>query len=125
MRTVESREAGLLLRVELFTMDSGLITCVMGMVTKSLSMDLSTRGNGPETKQMVKENWFMQIKMYMMVNGLTIKLMEKEYTRMLMAPFIMVTGIMTRSMASARSRGMTERSTKASTRTETKMEKVN
>jgi len=74
------------------TLDSGLINSVMDKAHKFGLMVVGMKANGEMTKQMVLENWPMQMVTFMKETGSTIKPKAKVLTRTQTVPSMMETG---------------------------------
>jgi hypothetical protein len=86
------------LRMALFIQESGKVMHDMDMVYKSGLMVPSTKVIGKMEKQMVKENSFMSMEIFMKVNGVMIKQVDMEFTYIIMVPNMKVNGLTIISM---------------------------
>jgi hypothetical protein len=64
----------------------------MAGVNKFGKIFLCIKGTGSMIKPMVEEGWFIQMEMYIKVNGVTIRLMEKVFIYTKMEHLILVNG---------------------------------
>jgi len=83
--------------------------------SRSGQMVHSTRGTGPITRPMEREDSFMPMEMFMREPGKTIKLMVSEFTCMLMALAMKETGRKTSNMERVLKDGLMVLSTKVNT----------
>ena len=125
MRMVELIEDRLLLKMELFIQDNGILGYEMDLVAKCGQMAVDTKATGNLTKLTAKANSFMPMAISTKGSGSTTKLMERVLTLTPTVLTIMVIGSTINSMDSAWSPGLMVLSTRVTTSTVRRKAKEN